>query len=352
MPVFRIVMLKEYSKVSIFAQFKGVFMEETISTTVEAPQEQTTPDVETSQTTETVEETSNVQPDTTQEPENVAEEATESVQADEPAKEPTKDWEQIAKANQASFTKVSQELAELKKQIADNKPKIVQEGKINPEFEQQYRFEVDNREFLAYDNLARQLGPEERAVVENLLTEAQRLYNPQNTRAYEAKLAQVKDYFRSDLVENIAKEKLQLLNQVKEKFDSALMADKQERAQRVAQTIETVPELNELVAPESQNFSQEVFNIVKAMFDYTGDIDVDSTTKAIQKIKELGVKEYIAKQQAEKVRAKANVPTGANLVQNNGDSIPSREELLNPETYRKAVKKFGMDKVDAVIMKG
>ena len=132
-------------------------MEETISTTVETPQEQTTPDVAENQTIETTENISDVQPDATQESEDVAEETTENVEAEETAKtESTKNWEQMAKDNQAAFTRVSQELAELKKQVAENKPKMVQEGKINPEFEQQYKFEVDNREFLAYDNLARQ----------------------------------------------------------------------------------------------------------------------------------------------------------------------------------------------------
>ena len=323
-------------------------MEETVTTTVETPEVQTTPEVTENQTIE------DTQPDVTQEPENGEVEATETAEAvEETAKEPEKNWEQIAKDNQASFTRVSQELAELKKQIADNKPKIVQDGKINPEFEQQYKFEVDNREFLQYDSLARQLEPEQRAVVENLLREAQRLYNPRNNSAYEQRMAQVKDYFRSDLVEAIAKEKLQNLSQIKERFNSALAAEKQERANKVAQSIEAVPELNELVAPESENFSQDVFDIVKAIFDYTGSINVESTTKAIQQIKELGVKEYIAKQQAEQVKAKAQVPESTSVVQKQSTELPTRDELVaNPSLYRDAVKKFGMGKVDAVIMKG
>ena len=322
-------------------------MEETISTTVEAPEEQTTPEVTETPTTE------ETQPEVTQEPVNEEVEATENVEAVETAKEPeAKKWEQIAKDNQASFTRVSQELAELKKQIADNKPKVVQDGKISPEFEQKYRFEVDNREYFTYDNLARQLEPEQRAEVEKLLQEASRLYNPKNTSAYEQKMSQVKDYFRSDLVIGIEKDKEQLLSQIKESFDREILADKQERANKVAENIKAVPELNELVEPESENFSQDVFDIVKAIFDFTGDLNVDSTTKAIQKIKELGVKEYIAKQEAEKSKAVANVPTGSNVVQNQGDSMPSYEELLKPEVYRKAVKKYGMDVVDAAIMKG
>lgn len=328
-------------------------MEETISTTVEAPQEQTTSSVVENQTTgeilKQVQDDKN-QSDATQEPEKVGEKTTENVEATDVAKEPEqKNWEQIAKDNQASFTRVSQELAELKKQIAGNKPKMVEQGKINPEFEQKYRFEVDNREYHTYDNLARQLEPEQRAEVENLLRDASRLYNPKNTNAYEQKMSQVKDYFRSDLVENIAKEKMQLMSQVKERFNQEILADKQERANKVADSIKAVPELCELVEPESENFSQDVFDIVKAVFDFTGDLNVDSTTKAIQKIKELGVKEYIAKQEAEKVKAKANVPDGPNVAQT-GTIMPSREELI--ADYKNAVKKYGMEKVDAAIMKG
>lgn len=331
-------------------------MEETLSTTVEAPQEQTTPDVVENQTTETVEETA--QPDATQEPENVVDEATENVEAEEPAKEPVRNWEAIAKEHQASFTRVSQELAELKKQMADNKPKIVEDGRINPQFEQQYKFEVDNREFLQYDSLARQLEPEQRAVVENLLREAQRLYNPNNNSAYEQRMAQVKDYFRSDLVEAIAKEKLQNMSQIKARFDNALAVEKQERANEVAKSIEAVPELNELVAPESENFSQDVFDIVKAIFDYTGKLNVESTTKAVQKIKELGVKEYIAKQEAEQAKAKAQVPQSQNVVQEKSTQITAEMAAKNYQKYIDDFVKKGMsfndamNKVDEIIMKG
>lgn len=323
-------------------------MEETVTTTVETPQEQTTPEVTENQT---IEET---QPEVTQESEEVAEETTETAEAETQKVEPEKNWEQIAKDNQASFTRVSQELAELKKQVAAQKPQLVQEGKINPEFEQRYKFDVDNREFLAFDNLARQLEPETRAVVENLLNDARRLYNPNNNRAYESKMAQIKDYFRSDIVEQIALEKKDLIGRMKGEFDRALQADKQERANRIAENIGKVPELNELVEPSSENYSPEVLGIIKQMFDYTGDIDIELTTKAITKIKELGVKEYLAKQTAEKAKAQATVPTGdKTVVQKQSSEMPTRDELLaDPSLYAKAAKKFGMDKVDAVIMKG
>ena len=82
-------------------------MEETISTTSEVSTEQTTPDVVDTETTQPVESEQTTEETTTQKPETVAETETETEQ-------PAKNWEQIAKDNQASFTRVSQELAELK----------------------------------------------------------------------------------------------------------------------------------------------------------------------------------------------------------------------------------------------
>ena len=151
--------------------------------------------------------------------------------------------EKRAKDNQAEFTRVSQELAELKKQIEAQKPKIVEDGKINPKFEQQYKFQIDDREFRTYENLSYQLDPEAKEDVSKLLREAQRLYNPNNPRAYESKMAQVKDYFRSDIVEAIANDKQAALGKIKEEFNKKLFEDRQERANKTAQAIENVPEI-------------------------------------------------------------------------------------------------------------
>lgn len=330
-------------------------------TTIAETVEQTTPDV--AEDTQPVEETQTTEETATQEPETTETETT--AETDEGEK--VTDWEKIAKDNQASFTKISQEKAELTKRIEELenqlKPKIVQEGKINPEFEQRYRFDVDNREFMAYENLSRQLEPEQREQAESLLREAQRLYNPKNNRAYESKMAEVKDYFRSDIVEQIATEKQGLLNQIRGEFDKALLADKQDKANKVASAIEQVPELNELVQPDSENYSPEVFGIVKTMFDATGNVDIENTQKAIAKIKELGVKEYLAKQKAETQKEQANVPTGETVITKQASSLPTAEELrTNSGLYLKTVNKLGgkdiqkrqevMAKLDAIVMKG
>ncbi len=327
-------------------------MEETVTTTAEVAVEQTTPEVTETQP----EETQTIEETVTEEPETTVTETTET-ESQEPEVKEVKNWEQIAKDNQASFTRVSQEKAELARKIEELEakiaPKMVQEGKINPEFEQKYKFEADNAEFMSYDNLARQLEPVTRQTVENLLNEARRLYNPTNNRAYESKLAVIKDYFRSDLVEQIAIAKQAKLSEMKDEFNKAIQAYKQERANKVEQALESVPELKELVVQESENYSPEVFGIIKTMFDFTGNVDIDATSKAIASIKALGVKEYLAKQTAEAEKAKANVPTGETVVQKQSAGIPTRDEMIaNPNLYEKAVKKYGAEKVDAVIMKG
>lgn len=291
-----------------------------------------------------------------QEPANAEVETAENVDEGKKADEVI-NWEQRAKDNQASFTRVSQEKAELAKKVAELenqlKPKTVENGKINPEFEIRYKKSIDKQEWDAYDSLARQLEPDTRAEVEKLLMEANSLYNPNNNASYNAKMNQIKDYFRSDIVEAIAVKKQELQGQVKAAFEKELAKDRQERADKIAAEIEQVPELKELVTKESENYTEEVFNLIATMFNLTGTVDIEGTKNAINKIKELGVKEHLARQKAEAEKQNATVPSGETVLQKQTPSLPTADELRNtPGLYRKAVEKFGMDKVDAVLMKG
>ena len=317
-------------------------MEETISTTSEVTTEQTTPDVVEAETTQPAETEQTTEEATTQEPETVATTETETEQ-------PTKNWEQIAKDNQASFTRVSQELAELKKQMAQNQPKYVDDkGKITPEYEQQYRFDVDNREYLTYDQLSRQLEPDARAEVERLLQEAKSLYNPNNKHAYNQKMSEIKNYFNADIVEQIALDKKQLESQMQSEFDRLTQEHKTQKSKEIAEMVEQSEDLKALLYQESENYSPEVFGIVKQMFDLTGGVDLDVINKAVSSIKALGVKEHLAQQKANAEKQKATVPTGQTVGVNTQPL--TREYAMN--NYQAAVKKYGMDKVDEIIMKG
>lgn len=317
-------------------------MEETISTTSEVTTEQTTPDVVETETTQPAGTEQTTEETTTQEPETVATTETETEQ-------PTKNWEQIAKDNQASFTRVSQELAELKKQMAQNQPKYVDEkGKITPEYEQQYRFNLDNQEFLTYDQLSRSLAPETREVVEDLLREAKNLYNPNDKTAYEQKMNEIENYFDSRLVKKITLDKQKLENQMQSEFDRLTQEHKTQKSKEIAEMVEQSEDLKALLYQESENYSPEVFGIVKQMFDLTGGVDLDVINKAVSSIKALGVKEHLAQQKANAEKQKASVPTGQ-AVQVNTQPL-TREYAVN--NYAEAVKKYGMDKVDEIIMKG
>ena len=314
-------------------------MEETITTTSEESTEQTTPDVveETTQPAEeqTIEETTTQDPETTE---------TETV-----IEKPATDLEKIAKDNQASYTRVSQELAELKRQIEGNKPKAVDErGKITAEYEQNYRFDLDNKEYLTYDNLARQLEPDERAEVESLLREARTLYNPNNKNAYNQKMAEIKDHFRADIVEQIAIEKRNLESQMQSEFERLTNEYRQNKSREIAELVEQSNDLKALLYQDSENYSPETFGIVKQLFELTGGVDLEMTQKAISSIKALGVKEYLASQKVKTEKAKAIVPTG--------EAVAKEETALTRDyaiaNYKQAIAKYGEEKVDNIIMKG
>lgn len=315
-------------------------MEETISTTSDVSTEQTTPDV-VEETTQPVETEQTIEETTTQEPEKAETTETEIEQP--------KNWEQIAKDNQASFTRVSQELAELKKQIANNQPKYVDDkGKITPEYEQQYRLSLDNQEFLTYDYYARELPPEQRDIVEGLLKEAKMLYNPNNKTAYEQKMNEIKNNFDSDLVISIALDKQRLENKMQSEFDRLTQEHKTQKSREIAEMVEQSEDLKTLLYQDSENYSPEVFGIVKQMFDLTGSVDLDVINKAVSSIKALGVKEHLAQQKANAEKQKANVPTGQ-AITSGGEAITRDYAIAN---YEKLCKKYGMEKVDAIIMKG
>ena len=318
-------------------------MEETISTTSEVSTEQTTPDVVDTETTQPVETEQTTEETTTQEPETVAETETETEQ-------PAKNWEQIAKDNQASFTRVSQELAELKKQIAQNQPRYVDDkGKITPEYEQQYRFNLDNREYLTYDQLSRQLEPDTRAEVERLLQEAKSLYNPNNKHAYNQKMSEIKNYFNADIVEQIALDKRQYESQMQSEFDRLTQEHRLQKSREFASLVEQSDDLKALLYQESENYSPEVFGIAKQMLELTGGIDFDVLNKAVSSVKALGVKEYLAQQKANAEKQKANVPTGQAV---NAGGEPLTAEYVR-QNYVKLYKAgHTQEELDRIIMKG
>lgn len=273
------------------------------------------------------------------------------------------DLEKGYKEAEKSFNKV----AELEKEIKayrGNTPKYVNDdGKFNPEIKTQYEQNIDNKEFLTYVEYARGLDTETRNEVERLLGEAQRVYNPKNKQAYKAKLAEAKNYFSSELIESIANAKRNLEMQARVQMRSFEQQEQSKRANVCADKIRQEPELFSLVSNQSKDFSPEVLGMVETIFDVYGDVDVPQTMKAINAIKELGVKQYLAKQEFEKTKTQANVGQGNNISTTQISGMPTRAELVNnPDLYEKTINSLGGNdskkradvtaKLDAIIMKG
>lgn len=322
-------------------------MEEQISTTSEV-ETQTTPEVQEETQTSESPATEQQEPET-QQPETEIQ--------DETPEEKTIDWEKQAKNHQAAFTKSQQELSELKKKIEQfEKPKeekiIDSDGKISKEFQENYQLQIDNNEYMAYDNLSRQVPDiEVRQEIESILREAQNIYQ-YDKNAYSQKMNELKQYFAPSIVEQIAKNKFLAEQGLEKTFNEELAKDRQEKAKVLTEKIQESAELNAIVNPDSENYSPEVLGIVKDIFNSYGTVDIELTTKAISSIKALGVKEYIAKQEQEKAKTVANVPTGNNVQVSSNDMPTAKDLNENPALYTESVKKYGMEKIDAIIMKG
>jgi antitoxin component HigA of HigAB toxin-antitoxin module len=337
---------------------------EEISTPVE------TASVDTSATSEPVQtetsETTVTEP--TQPTETTAETTTEAVNQETKPEQAEKlyagkyksieDLEKGYKEAEKSVTKVA-ELERKIKEFEDKQPKYVTEdGKFNPELKIKYDYEIDNREFLTYADLAKSLDTDTRDEVEKLLGEAQRLYNPRNKSAYLQKMKEAKNYFDSEIIENIAEQKRLLEAQAKEQMAGYEKQEYNRKAAECANKVKEVPELYNLVNKESPDFKPEVLTLLDAIFDAYQDVDIPQVTKVINTLKELGVKEYQKKQEFEQAKNQASVSQGNNVTTPAQPDITAEEATKNYQKYIKKFQKEGlsfadaMAKVDAIIMKG
>lgn len=328
-----------------------------------------TASVDTSVTSEPVEaETSETTVTEPTQPTETAETTTETV---EPTTEPQpaeklyagkyksiEDLEKGYKEAEKSFNKVA-ELEKRIKEFESKQPKYVtEEGKFNPELKLQYDQYIDNQEFITYSELARQLDNETRNEVEHLLREAQNLYNPRNKSAYKQKLKEAKNYFDSEVIESIAERKKVLEAQANQKMQGYEQEERNRKLTVCAEKIKNAPELYELVNQESPNFKPEVMGILDAVFNAYGDVDIPQVMNAINTIKEMGVKEYQAKQEFEKTKTQANVGQGNNVTTPQPETISAKDAAKNYQKYVDKFQKEGlsfkdaMAKVDTIILKG
>ena len=162
-------------------------------------------------------------------------------------------------------------------------------------------------------------------------------------------MSEIKNYFNADIVEQIALDKRQYENQMQSEFDRLTQEHKTQKSREIAEMVEQSEDLKALLYQESENYSPEVFGIVKQMFDLTGGVDLDVINKAVSSIKALGVKEHLAQQKANAEKQKASVPTGQAV---NAGGEPLTAEYVR-QNYVKLYKAgHTQEELDRIIMKG
>lgn len=328
--------------------------EEEISTPVE------TSDVTTSEETPEVSET--VESEVTEET-TTAETETEAEQPEETPAElyagKYKTVDELVKGYQEAqktLTQNSQKLAEynelLKKQEQQEALRLerAKEQGYNTVNDQQIAQQVAQAELNEFLNALRTVDPDSQLQVQQYLNE---YYQTGDIRY----LNEAKRYYPSDFLENVAVGKLQMSERLKAQYEAEIKQKADKATQELAQTLKT--DYADFLADTNENEGKakalQMFcngNFIQSKEDM--DVFIDIYNKIADRERAAAIKEYEAKKVIDATKQKASIQTDSgNAGANNDSGIPTGEELRNnPSLYAKAVKKYGMDKVDAVIMKG
>jgi hypothetical protein len=170
-------------------------------------------------------------------------------------------------------------------------------------------------------------------------------------------LNEAKRYYPSDVLENIAVGKIKMQDQLKAQYEK----ETQERAQQA--DAELAQELREdfgdfietVKANESMSKALEMF-CNAGFIQSKGDMEVfkgiiDGIASGIR---EQAIKEYEAQKAIDETKKKAVIDTDTNIGGYSGNSgMPTAQQMRDDASlYRKAVEKYGMGKVDEILLKG
>ncbi len=276
-------------------------------------------------TPQNVVETNETVENTTPQETTTEETATDGKGTDEKVEQPkeTVNYEQRYKDLQAEYTKGQQRIAELEKQIPQQQQIVNEQGQINPLFEQRFNHELNNREFSTYQAYAMQIeDTEDRNSAINKLNEANIHYANGNISAYNSCMNEVKQYFNPQLVEQIAEQKAIMKAQKGEYINQAVYQQRMTAGANLEAELKQNTEVWELVNPDSENYSQDVFNVVKQMFDSFGSIDTTALTNVIKAIETNGVRKFRANLEAQKTaemnKQKSDIPLGEGVAIGSG----------------------------------
>lgn len=171
-------------------------------------------------------------------------------------------------------------------------------------------------------------------------------------------LNEAKRYYPADFLENVAVAKVEYENQLKTQFENEAKERAAKAEQELAETLKTeYGDFIENTVKANKGFEDALKMFCNAGFIQSSE-DMEVFKGIVENItngiKEQAIKEYEAQKVIEETKKKAAIDTNGQPAGIETDSgIPSADELrAHPELYRKAVQKYGMAKVDEVIMKG
>lgn len=342
--------------------------------TISTPAETTaTTDTSASEVSTSTETTSQTEPESV---ETTAESETQATteQTNEPATEPTQptEPEKLYANKYKSVEELEKGYAEAQKTLTQNAQyknkyeellkqqearqaieleKVKQQG-FNSVEERQIAYNADLAEYQAFCNSLDAVGLDNAQEVQGLLQN----YYATGNKAF---LEEAKRYYPSGVLETIAINKQEFINQSKNDLtkqqQTKAAKERQERERLLADEIKAnyTDFLSDIETNKGKsNFLERVCNLDLIQSKADMDEFVRLYSEMAKHERELAIKEYEAKKVIEETKEKASIGTdGQNTVNNGG--LPTAQMINNnPKLYREYVKKYGMDKIDNILMKG
>ena len=255
-----------------------------------------------------------------------------------------------------AFTQANQVKAKydemLKQQQQQNALKLenAQKAGFNSVEEQQIADNVKMAEFNEFWQNLTSLDADAQPMVQQYLND---YYKTGNTDFLKA----AKMYYPAEFLERVAVGKRELQSRLQADYENQRTAQKNQHDAQLAEAIKA--DYADFLADVNENTGKakalKAFcdaDFIQSKEDMQAFKDIYNEMESF--IKAAAIKEYEAQKVIEQTKKRASITSDANGagLSSNGD-IPSAQSMReNPDLYRKAVKEFGMEAVDKVIMKG
>lgn len=241
---------------------------------------------------------------------------------------------------------------ELLKQQEAQQAKLLESAKeqgFNTIQDKEIAEKVDNYEYQTYANALNYLPQEYQKEVFDYLNS----YAQTGDKRY---LEAAKSYYSSTFVEQTARQAFGYETQLKQQYELRSQKEKQERETALFDSLKAdygewaqgMAECKPVQDALNMFYNAGFINSTDDMKVFTGICD------GIMKFaSDKAVKEYEAQKVIEATKNKASIETDNNVGINTDTGMPTAEQMrADSSLYRKAVKKYGMERVDKELMKG